>query len=344
MLRPIDATPSTLWNGLEPRIAERLRTLIPDGDPIVEKVWRRSVARPLRLFLRRPSKELRALLTRWGWSLGRKDQPPEALPLLIELIHAGSLVMDDIQDGTQHRRGEKSLHQSVGVPLALNAAASLYFLPFSILPELELPPEAELRLHRRMADAMLTCCHGQSLDLGAKVDAIPPSSLRRFVETASEWKTGRLMGLAAELGAIAGRADDETTDAARLLATSIGVGLQMLNDLSEISQTENTTAGFEDLRERRASWIWVWVQDEVSPSRSGELVNRLLELTGRNGSTDALDAFAAELRQIVETRARREIHDRFRPCVDHWRERFGEAYDLEPLLAELDRLERSYVR
>ena len=30
---------------------------------------------------------------------------PVALPMALEILHAGSLVVDDIQDGSSHRRG-----------------------------------------------------------------------------------------------------------------------------------------------------------------------------------------------------------------------------------------------
>ncbi len=47
------------------------------------------------------------------------SMPPE-LPAVVELLHAGSLVVDDIEDGSDERRGAPALHHLVGTPLALN--------------------------------------------------------------------------------------------------------------------------------------------------------------------------------------------------------------------------------
>lgn len=344
MLRPIRTPPSTLWDGLEPHLAQRLESLISVCDPTIQQVWRQSIDRPLRLFLRRPSKEFRATLTRFGWSLGRSDPPPEDLPLLVELVHAGSLIMDDVQDGATCRRGEKALHHAVGVPHALNAATSLYLLPFLLLPSLQFRAEVELRLHRRLADAMLACCHGQSLDLGATVDRIPVESLRSFVETATQWKTGGLIGLAAEIGAISAEAPDDVVAEARAMASSIGVGLQMLNDLSELKPPSSSSESFEDLLLRRATWVWVWVAEGATPSDARRFTERLIEATTEEKNSSALRNLAADLNEIVDRRGREEIRRRFQSSLECWRSRFDERYDLEPLLAELGRLERSYAR
>src|SRR5688572_14795181 len=49
---------------------------------------------------------------------------------VVELIHTGSLVVDDIEDGSSTRRGRPALHVRYGLPLELNAGNWLYFWPF----------------------------------------------------------------------------------------------------------------------------------------------------------------------------------------------------------------------
>ena len=49
---------------------------------------------------------------------------------VVELIHAGSLIVDDIEDGSMIRRGKPALHIRYGLPTALNAGNWLYFWPF----------------------------------------------------------------------------------------------------------------------------------------------------------------------------------------------------------------------
>jgi hypothetical protein len=52
---------------------------------------------------------------------------------VVEFIHAGSLVVEDIEDGSRIRRGRVALHVRYGMPVALNAGNWLYFWPFELL-------------------------------------------------------------------------------------------------------------------------------------------------------------------------------------------------------------------
>ncbi len=90
----------------------------------------------------------------------------------IELLHNALLVHDDIQDESDERRGEPTLHAQWGVPLAINAGDALGF--FSLRPLLE----NSLRLGSRMtlrilaeADRMAQeSAEGQALELGWQHD------------------------------------------------------------------------------------------------------------------------------------------------------------------------------
>ncbi len=61
----------------------------------------------------------------------------DALPsaVSIELLHNALLVHDDIEDGSDERRGAPTLHSLHGVPLALNAGDALGLLSLSPLKE-----------------------------------------------------------------------------------------------------------------------------------------------------------------------------------------------------------------
>ena len=59
---------------------------------------------------------------------GRAGEPPPLRwPALVEIIHAGSLIVDDIEDGSTQRRGAPCRPPAYGVPLALNGANWMYF-------------------------------------------------------------------------------------------------------------------------------------------------------------------------------------------------------------------------
>ncbi len=64
-------------------------------------------------------------------------RPRDALEVAvsIELLHSALLIHDDIEDGSEQRRGRPTLHIEHGVPLALNAGDTLTLV--SLRPLLE---------------------------------------------------------------------------------------------------------------------------------------------------------------------------------------------------------------
>ncbi len=110
-------------------------------------VWRRALAGPAAEFLARPGKALRARVVRAGFALagGARASCPEALPLAVEILHAGSLIIDDIQDQAEHRRGAPALHHLIGAPLAINTGSWMYFWALAELGAAGLPPRSSSR-------------------------------------------------------------------------------------------------------------------------------------------------------------------------------------------------------
>lgn len=50
---------------------------------------------------------------------------------LTELVHNGSLIIDDIEDSSQSRRGQPCVHLKFGEDTAINAGNFLYFAPWA---------------------------------------------------------------------------------------------------------------------------------------------------------------------------------------------------------------------
>ncbi len=64
------------------------------------EVWHDALVGPATAFLARPGKDLRARLVRAGWLLAgaQADALPDGIARVIELLHAGSLIVDDVED------------------------------------------------------------------------------------------------------------------------------------------------------------------------------------------------------------------------------------------------------
>jgi geranylgeranyl diphosphate synthase type II len=90
----------------------------------------------------------------------------------IELLHNAFLIHDDIQDGSDERRGRPALHHLHGIPLALNAGDSLSLLSLHPLKENAriLGPRLALRVLEETERMAWESAEGQALDLGWRRD------------------------------------------------------------------------------------------------------------------------------------------------------------------------------
>src|SRR6185295_7123507 len=190
---------------------------------------------PARDLFARPGKGLRARLVEAGWRLGGGvGACPTPVPLLVEILHAGSLVVDDIEDGSTHRRGEPALHHRYGMPRALNLGNWMYFWPQRLITGLGLPTEAELALHQRIAHTLYLCHLGQGLDLTAHVARVARAEVPSVVAATTRLKTGALTELAVSLGALVALARPERVAELGRFGRDAGVALQMFDDLANL--------------------------------------------------------------------------------------------------------------
>ena len=91
---------------------------------------------------------------------------------LLESLHAGSLVVDDIQDDSLFRRGKATLHRLYGVGRALNVGNWLYFDSLDSISQWNLPASTEVEIWRLCHRALNRAHFGQGLDLGVAIDQV----------------------------------------------------------------------------------------------------------------------------------------------------------------------------
>jgi len=159
----------------------------------------------------------------------------------IEMVHAASLVLDDLpsMDDATLRRGRPALHVAHGEANAILAAVTLLARAFGLLAEAGLhtrrgggfPASAALDLVSRLADAsgLAGLASGQALDLAT--DAASATFDR--LETIHARKTGALFVASAEFGAVLGGAHEKELAAVRSYARNVGLAFQVVDDLLE---------------------------------------------------------------------------------------------------------------
>lgn len=326
-----------------PLLAEALDDAWPrlDLDPAVPAaLWDDALVGPLAEYTRRPAKELRAAVCQLGWSLGGgAGAVPPAVPLVIDALHTGSLVIDDIEDDAHERRGAPALHVLHGTPTAINAGNWLYFFALERLEGLGGDAAMQLALHRRAIATLLACHHGQALDLRARADAVDAAHLAPVCAAITRGKTAGLVSLAMELAARAAGADAARATAIAELGAVAGTALQQLDDLGGLGRARRAK-GHEDLRARRVTWPWAWL-----PEATDALGVARLQARARHAPSAPpaeLDALADVLRAAVEPLGRGRIRAGLDDGLARARTVHGDHAALRGLSALFARLEESY--
>ena len=156
----------------------------------------------------------------------------------IELIHTYSLIHDDLpaMDDDELRRGRPTCHVVFGEDVAILAGDGLYAEAFHhLLASQEGPPERVLAAARELASATGVggMVGGQYLDVVAQPDG-GPRELRRL----HELKTGRLIEASVECVLLLAGLPQPATIAARAYAAELGVLFQIVDDILDVTGTD----------------------------------------------------------------------------------------------------------
>ncbi|MEO8431324.1 MAG: polyprenyl synthetase family protein [Acidobacteriota bacterium] len=232
-----------------------------------------------------PGKRLRPLVALAAGALVRAQEPAAmAVAVAIELVHAASLVLDDLpsMDDARRRRGRPAIHVTYGVATAELAAVALLCRAFETAGSAPgLPAAARARVVAELAAAAGAegCCSGQAADLGAD----PAHLTLEDLEAIHARKTGALFVAAVRGGAIAGGAREPALEALTRFARNLGLAFQITDDLLDL-EGDAGEMGKDTLRDgHRANFATL-----VGAPSSRRLVDDLLE-----SAVSALQRFGA---------------------------------------------------
>jgi farnesyl diphosphate synthase len=174
-----------------------------------------------------------------GEALGADPQVVDAAACAVELIHAYSLVHDDMpcMDDDVLRRGRPTCHVEYDEATALLVGDALQTLAFQLLSEAEQPScQRRLLMVNLLAQASGSrgMAGGQAIDLAAVGLALSVEEL----EFMHIHKTGALIRAAVLLGAHCGEADDATLETLGHYANRAGLLFQVVDDILD---TEGST-------------------------------------------------------------------------------------------------------
>jgi geranylgeranyl pyrophosphate synthase len=179
-----------------------------------------------------------ALMFATALSIGLSEQQVMAAACAVEMIHAYSLIHDDLpaMDDDDLRRGRPSCHKAYDEATAILAGDALQCLAFEVLttdPHLPESPAVRLQLVKRLAQASGTVgmAGGQALDLAAEGHA---ADLTTITDIHAR-KTGALIHASVMMAAACQPALSPTQLAALdEYARAVGLGFQIQDDLLDI--------------------------------------------------------------------------------------------------------------
>ncbi len=235
-----------------------------------------------------------------------------------EFMHVGSLIVDDVQDKSDVRRGGPTTHLKYGEALAINAGTAAYFMGERMLKRSLVPDAVKLELYDLYFEALREGHAGQAIDLDGLESFVPMAldsgelaSLEQRVLAIHRLKTAAPASALARMGALVGGGTRVQVEAVGRYFDALGLAFQIVDDVlnlrgfkGELKQTgEDITHGKVTLpvaralatlneKERRHLWALVALRS-VDQAIVGEAI-ALVEKCG------ALEGCLNDARQLVE--------------------------------------------
>ncbi len=226
-------------------------------------------------------------------SLGGEPEDAVDFAAGIELVHNASLVIDDIIDRSEVRRGTPSAWAADGYGPAIIASDGLLGEAFGLF----LGNERAMEI---VAESMVELGEGEATEL---VDR--PSNEDEYM-TLARRKTGALFRAAAELGAVAGGAEAPTVEAFGEYAERVGVAFQIRDDVLDATadaEALGKPAGHDEMMDRPSLVQVTDLTPEEGDQRARTQSDLALEALDRAGveDTDA-KAYLRDLAEFVVVR------------------------------------------
>ncbi|MBD3427135.1 MAG: hypothetical protein GF409_07905 [Candidatus Omnitrophica bacterium] len=172
---------------------------------------------------------------------GEDDSRAVDIASSIELLHAASLIHDDVLDGASCRRGRASLYRTRGIPESVLYGDYLFSEAFRLVSSLPDP-----YYFREMTKALSGVLRGEVLEQTKRADL---SLTREGYLKVIGLKTGSLFSLAARLGAHARKSEDLNEENASLFGMYSGMAYQVMDDYMDYFAQKTGKDRFSDIRE-----------------------------------------------------------------------------------------------
>lgn len=235
----------------------------------------------------------------------------------IELFHNAFLIHDDVEDGSEHRRGGPTLHAEHGMPIAVNVGDALNALSINLLMgNLDrLGPNLTWRVFGEIEHMVRESVEGQALELGWVRDNIVDLTAADYLRMTLKKTCWYTCIHPLRIGALVGSAGAADLDAFNRFGYYMGAAFQIQDDIlnlvGDVPRYGKEIGG--DLWEGKRTLMLLHAH-RAAPAGDRERLQRILA-TPRMGRTaddvawtralmdrhGSIDAAREAARQLAET-------------------------------------------
>jgi geranylgeranyl diphosphate synthase type II len=289
MSAPLRSVPDTL-DAYNAAIADVIARYLPDGQPD-EHLYD-----PLRAFTVGQGKGLRpALCLAACEAFGGSVDDALFSAAAVELLHAAFLIHDDIEDGSEKRRGSSALHVKHGVPIALNVGDALAVLCFR--PLLDNVDALGSRLSRlvlaEFQRTMERTVEGQAIELGWRHDNATALTPVDYLDMILRKTCAYTTILPLRVGALIGSRGTADLDAIAEFGFLLGAAFQIHDDLLDLRSGEPYGKDIlGDIREGKRTLMVIHFLRVAAPEDRDRIVAFLAEPRESRTDDDVHAVFA----------------------------------------------------
>ena len=231
------------------------------------------------------------------------EDPEEYLPYacIPEILHNGTIIVDDVEDEAKKRRGDRALHHSHGTDIALNAGNAMYFIPLKVIEEYQegLSDGQRLAIYEMLTHELNRTHLGQGMDIywhNQKEVAVEEAQYYEMCAC----KTGCLARIVARLAAIVTDQSEAVQRQLARYAEDLSIAFQIGDDILDVKHTLDQAGDFgkefgNDIREGKKTLMVIYAVQHASPEEAA----RLEEILWADQNTDEEIMAAIEIMQNV---------------------------------------------
>lgn len=266
-------------------IDRRLQQLLPESGN-----ERDLVAQAMRESTLAPGKRMRPiLLVLAAEGLGHDDDQALDLGCAVEMVHAASLVLDDMpcMDNARLRRGRPTVHLQYGQDVAILTAVALLSRAFGVIAGIEgLAPTIRTQLVEVLANAVGM----QGLVLGQFQDLRDGRQNRCAEEIAltNSLKTGVLFGAIMDMAWMVGSTDEHVRPVLQSFAMELGQAFQLYDDLQDKCIDNNKDQGKDT---GKSTLVSLYGEQHVTERLHAHLANAEQHLFQVYGGTHMIGSY-----------------------------------------------------